>query len=54
VLVDASVEEQRELQLMGWPTPTTRVAVLVAKIPLSEVTDLEGGWSWQGTADHDL
>ncbi|BCJ55069.1 hypothetical protein Asp14428_65440 [Actinoplanes sp. NBRC 14428] len=47
VLADASADEQQEIEVLSArPEGGRRVDFLVAKIPLSEVAKVVGGWSW--------
>ncbi|MEV4708362.1 hypothetical protein [Actinoplanes sp. NPDC049316] len=46
VLANASAEEQREIQVLAAPMAGTKVDFLVARIPLSEIAKVAGGWSW--------
>ncbi|RKR89166.1 hypothetical protein BDK92_3504 [Micromonospora pisi] len=44
ILVDASPEELSEVTVTSWPSPKPgRVEILVAKIPASEVVQVESG-----------
>jgi hypothetical protein len=51
VLSDATPDEQQEIRLLNWPPVSPLVTVLVAKIPMSEVTTIEGGWPWSAEPD---
>jgi len=46
VLVDASVEEQREVRVSAYTDPPSqRCEMVVARIPIDEVETINGGWS---------
>lgn len=46
VLADATADEQKQVHVLNWPPAAALVVVLVAKIPLSEVATIAGGWPW--------
>jgi hypothetical protein len=46
VLSDATPDEQQEVRLVDCLPVSPLVTVLIAKIPMSEVATIEGGWSW--------
>lgn len=47
VLADATPEEQDQVHVLASsPMGGPRVIVLVAKIPMTEVAGIEGGWPW--------
>jgi hypothetical protein len=46
VLSDATPDKQQDIRLLDWPPVSPLVTVLVAKVPMSEVATIAGGWSW--------
>jgi hypothetical protein len=46
VLADVTPDEQREVRVLDWPPAAPFVTVLVAKIPMTEVAKIVGGWPW--------
>jgi hypothetical protein len=46
VLADATSDEQEQLSLLDWPAAAPLVVILVAKIPMTEVAEIAGGWPW--------
>ena len=46
ILADATPDEQNKVRIQDWSHAAPRVVVLVAKIPMTEVATIEGGWPW--------
>jgi hypothetical protein len=46
VLANATPEEQEQIQVLDWSLAAPTVLVLVARVPLAEVTKIEGGGLW--------
>jgi len=50
VLAEATPEEQRQIRVLGLSLVGTTVDFLVARIAMSEVANVEGGWPWEPTS----
>ena len=46
VLAEATPEEQSQVEVLDWRLAAPRVVVLVAKVPLTEIAKIAGGWPW--------
>jgi hypothetical protein len=46
VLADATPDEQKQLHVLDWPPSAPLVVILVARIPMTEVAEIEGGGPW--------
>src|SRR5690348_16829427 len=49
VIATATPDEREQVHILDWPVGAHRIVMLVAKIPVTEIAEISGGWPWPAT-----